>query len=323
MEEIMILAEQLQGKTIKMVNSTAMGGGVAEMLHRFIPLCNELGLKVKWEVIKGSGAFFNVTKGFHNALHGKKVDFPGNSFEVYREVNEQNSHQMSFDEDIIVIHDPQPAALIEKKKKSLAKWVWRCHIDTSHPDPKVWDFLETYINKYDASIFSAPSFAKELPIPQYLIYPAIDPFSEKNRELSGTEVSSVLKKFNIPTDKPIITQISRFDYLKDPIGVYETYRLVKKNVDCRFVYAGGTASDDPEGTEVLNKLREKEYKTYKEEEILRNEAEYKGTYLDPAEEMLRKEVTMLLEETTQRLFGVLDSAGYISEKGHVDLYKKQ
>jgi len=257
MEEIMILAEQLQGKTIKMVNSTAMGGGVAEMLHRFIPLCNELGLKVKWEVIKGSGAFFNVTKGFHNALHGKKVDFPGNSFEVYREVNEQNSHQMSFDEDIIVIHDPQPAALIEMKKKSLAKWVWRCHIDTSHPDPKVWDFLETYINKYDASIFSAPSFAKELPIPQYLIYPAIDPFSEKNRELSGMEVSSVLKKFNIPTDKPIITQISRFDYLKDPIGVYETYRLVKKNVDCRFVYAGGTASDDPEGTEVLNMLREK------------------------------------------------------------------
>ena len=256
-DEIKLLAEKLQGKTVKMVNSTAVGGGVAEMLHRTVPLFNELGLKVKWEVIKGSGAFFNVTKAFHNALHGKEAEVSQKMLNAYVETNKQNQKEMSFEEDFIVIHDPQPAALIEAKAKSPAKWIWRCHIDTSCPDPKVWDFLEKYINKYDASIFSAPSFAKELPIPQYMIYPAIDPFCEKNRELSEKEINSVLEKFKIPNDKPIITQVSRFDYLKDPIGVFETFRLVKKSIDCRFIYAGGAASDDPEGLKVLNELQER------------------------------------------------------------------
>jgi trehalose synthase len=256
-DEIMLLADRLRGTTIKMVNSTAVGGGVAEMLHRVVPLFNELGLDVKWEVLKGNDAFFNVTKGFHNALHGKKTEITDTMLQDYIDTNKENAKEMNFDEDIILIHDPQPAALIEEKKKHSAKWVWRCHIDTSHPSPRVWNFLEKYINQYDASIFSAPSFAKELPIPQYMIYPAIDPFAEKNRELTNHEINSVLKRFNIPQDKPIITQVSRFDYLKDPLGVFETYKLVKKHVDCRFVYAGGTASDDPEGNEVLSLLQEK------------------------------------------------------------------
>jgi trehalose synthase len=256
-EEIMLLAEKLRGKTIKMVNSTAVGGGVAEMLHRTVPLFNDLGLKVKWEVIKGSGAFFNITKTFHNALHGKKAEITPDMFKAFLETNEENARAMSFDEEIIVIHDPQPAALIKEKGKYSGKWVWRCHIDTSHPDMRVWDFLKTYINKYDASIFSAPSFAKELPIPQYMVYPAIDPFAEKNRELSKQEINSVMERYKIPKGKPIITQISRFDHLKDPLGVYETYRMVKRNVDCRFIYAGGTASDDPESSQVLAELQEK------------------------------------------------------------------
>ncbi len=256
-EEICLLAEKLKGKTIKMVNSTAVGGGVAEMLHRVVPLFNELGLNVKWDVIKGSGAFFKVTKNFHNALHGRPAEINEDMFKIYVEENNQNARELSFDEEIVVIHDPQPAALIEMKDKSSAKWIWRCHIDTSHPDPRVWDFLKNYINKYDASIFSAPSFAKELPIPQYMIYPAIDPFAEKNRELSQQEINSVLEKFKIPNDKPIITQISRFDRLKDPLGVFETYSLVKSHVDCRFIYAGGAASDDPEGARVLSELQEK------------------------------------------------------------------
>ncbi|MEA3493745.1 MAG: glycosyltransferase [Candidatus Margulisiibacteriota bacterium] len=252
-----MLADKLRGKTIKMVNSTAEGGGVAEMLHRVVPLFNELGLKVKWEIIKGRGEFFNATKAFHNALHGKNSEITQKMFDVYNEINEENIKEMSFDEDIMLIHDPQPAALIKMKNKCDARWIWRCHIDTSHPNMQVWNFLKKYISQYDASIFSAPGFAKELPIPQYMIYPAIDPFAEKNRELTHYEINSVMKRFNIPMDKPIITQVSRFDYLKDPIGVFETYKLVKKHVDCRFVYAGGTASDDPEGNEVLNLLREK------------------------------------------------------------------
>ena len=155
--EIMWLAEHLQGKTVKMINSTSVGGGVAEMLHRTVPLYNELGLKVKWEVIKGGGDFFNVTKAFHNALHGEKVEISDAMLGSYRETNKKNISEISFDEDVVVIHDPQPLPLIEKKSNSPSKWVWRCHIDTSNPDQKVWDFLKGYIARYDASIFSSPS----------------------------------------------------------------------------------------------------------------------------------------------------------------------
>jgi len=178
-------------------------------------------------------------------------------FKVHEATNDENIPNMTFDEDIIVIHDPQPVGLIKMKEKSPAKWVWRCHVDTSHPLPAVWNYLSQFISKYDASIFSAPSFAKELPIPQFMIYPAIDPFAEKNRILTQQEIDSVLRKLNIPTDKPIITQVSRFDYLKDPIGFFEIYKLVKKHHDCTFIFAGGAASDDPEGNQVLNELRER------------------------------------------------------------------
>ena len=255
--EIMWLAEHLQGKTVKMINSTSVGGGVAEMLHRTVPLYNELGLKVKWEVIKGGGDFFNVTKAFHNALHGEKVEISDAMLGSYRETNKKNISEISFDEDVVVIHDPQPLPLIEKKSNSPSKWVWRCHIDTSNPDQKVWDFLKGYIARYDASIFSSPSFAKEMALPQYMIYPAIDPFADKNRELTTKEIDSVFLKYGLSRDKPIITQVSRFDSLKDPIGVFEVYRIVKKHVDCSFVYAGGTASDDPEGAKVLSELKER------------------------------------------------------------------
>jgi len=257
LEEIRLLARELEGTTIKMVNSTAEGGGVAEMLHRVIPLFNDLGLKVKWEVIKGTNEFFNVTKAFHNGLHGSKVNITNQMLETFKEVNRQNAAEMSFDEDIVVIHDPQPAGLIEEKAKHKAKWIWRCHVDTSNPTPAVWNFLTNYVERYDASIFSAPSFAKELKIPQYMIYPAIDPFAEKNRELTQGEIESVLKKFKITSDKPIITQISRFDYLKDPIGVFEAFKLARKHTDCQFIYAGGTASDDPEGSKVLAELQDR------------------------------------------------------------------
>ncbi|MBU0630710.1 MAG: glycosyltransferase [Candidatus Margulisbacteria bacterium] len=257
LDELLLLADRLQGKTVKMVNSTSVGGGVAEMLHRTVPLYNQLGLKVKWDVIKGGGDFFNITKAFHNALHGTKVEITKEMFEDFQETNAQNAKELIFDEDIIVIHDPQPLPLIARKKEGNAKWVWRCHIDTANPDVMLWEYLKQFIVQYDASIYSSPSFAKELPIAQYLIYPAIDPFADKNRNLSQSEIDAVLRKYEIPTDKPIITQVSRFDYLKDPIGVYEAYKLVKQYADCRFVYAGGTASDDPESNKVLAELQER------------------------------------------------------------------
>ncbi|MBU0671487.1 MAG: glycosyltransferase [Candidatus Margulisbacteria bacterium] len=297
-DEIMLLAERLQGKTIKMVNSTNTGGGVAEMLHRIIPLYNDLGLKVKWDVIKGNNAFFNTTKAFHNALHGKKEEITQAMLDAYVETNEDNSKELTFEEDYIVIHDPQPAALINLKDKTKGKWIWRCHIDTSHPDPRVWDFLNKYVSRYDASIFSAPSFAKELPIPQYLIYPSIDPFADKNRELSQSEINDVLRKYQIPTDKPIITQVSRFDYLKDPLGIFETYKLVRKHVNCRFVYAGGTASDDPEGTQVLHELQER----------AANEPDFHilllPNFADVAVNALQRASTIVMQKSLREGFGL-------------------
>jgi trehalose synthase len=160
--------------------------------------------------------------------------------------------------DIIFVHDPQPIALIKNKSRIPdSKWIWRCHIDVSNPNMRVWNFLKEFIVQYEASVFSSPSFAQRLPIKQFLISPSIDPLSDKNKELPDNIIDSVLKKYGITKDIPIITQVSRFDYLKDPLGVIEAYRRVKKYIDCQLVLAGGTATDDPQSEEVLNKAKEK------------------------------------------------------------------
>lgn len=255
-DELMMLAGKVAGKSLRMVNSTAVGGGVAEMLTRIVPLYNELGIRTKWDVIKGNNPFFGVTKTFHNALHGIESEVSEAMFKVYEEATAANLADLSFDEDVVIVHDPQPAGLIAARDKSQAKWVWRCHIDTSHPQPDVWDFLKKYVEKYDAAIFSTPWFARELPEPKYFIYPAIDPLAEKNRELTEGEIEAVTRRFQLDRSRPLLVQISRFDRLKDPLGVIETYKLVKKHADCQLVLAGGGAADDPEGVEVFNRARE-------------------------------------------------------------------
>ncbi len=256
-DEIRTLAERVSHKSVKMVNSTAVGGGVAEILNRMVPLLNESGVKTRWDVIKGSEGFFHVTKAFHNALHGKETEVTQGMLDTFMEYNRLNAREIAFDEDVIVIHDPQPAALVERKPETRAKWVWRCHIDVSAPDPAVWGFLEGYVRRYDASIFSSPKFSRQLPIPQYLIPPSIDPLSEKNMEISEETVDKVMDKYSIPRDKPIITQISRFDRLKDPLGVIEGFSLARRYADCRLVLAGGSATDDPEAAKVLPEVEER------------------------------------------------------------------
>jgi len=251
LETIFRIAERLSEKKVKMVNSTAVGGGVAEILHRLVPLMNELGVETSWEVIKGGEEFFNITKAIHNSLHGKAEPLTAEMQKVFLEVNRDNAKNMSFDQDCVFIHDPQPIPLVEERGKHQAKWIWRCHIDVSSPFESVWDFIKTYVEKYDASIFSAPSFARELKIPQYQISPSIDPLSLKNREVHPREIEDLLQRYKIDPERPIITQISRFDRLKDPSGVIETYKLVKRSTDCQLVLAGGTATDDPESVEVL------------------------------------------------------------------------
>ena len=254
--ELYTLASHVGNRSIKMVNSTAVGGGVAEMLHRVVPLLNELGIETKWEVIKGGADFFDITKAFHNALQGKEGYFGRDIFDTYLAYNEMNYGQMSFEEDLIVIHDPQPAALIKWQKKRKNKWVWRCHIDMSHPNRHVWDFLRSYVELYDAAIFSSPLFSPQLDIPQYRFYPAIDPLADKNRELGADYIDSVMEKYEIPRDKPIVTQISRYDPWKDPVGVIQAFKMSRRHVDCRLLLVGDKAADDPEAEEILTQVKE-------------------------------------------------------------------
>jgi trehalose synthase len=250
------VAKPLQGKRAKMVNSTAVGGGVAEMLNRLVPLLHELEVKTGWEVITGGNDFFDVTKGFHNALHGGAFTLTEQACDVFMMHTEQNRRRMNFDEDFVVIHDPQPAGLVASKAESPAKWVWRCHIDLSHPNQEVWKFLQPMVERYDAAVFSSPSFARQLTIPQALFYPCIDPLSEKNKELDDSYIQDICDNFGVDRSRPIVTQISRFDRLKDPLGVIQAYKMAKKYVDFQLVLAGGGASDDPEGAIVLKEVQE-------------------------------------------------------------------
>lgn len=256
-EQIRLLGGRLAGRRVLHVNSTKSGGGVAEILHRLVPLMRELGIAARWEVIEGEAPFFEVTKKMHNALHGTPVRFSRRDFRAYLETNGRNASALDLEAEAVYIHDPQPAALISARRSGRARWIWRCHIDVSAPDPGAWRFLRRFVDRYDAAIFSAPQFAQILPIRQFLIAPSIDPLSDKNRDLSPAEVREVLDRLRIPDDKPLVTQISRFDALKDPLGVLEVFRLVKRSVDCRLVLAGGGASDDPEGGRMLERVRER------------------------------------------------------------------
>jgi len=254
--ELRALADRLKGQSVQMVNSTSVGGGVAEMLNRIVPLIEELELPIRWDLITGGDDFFAVTKAFHNALHGAPYDLPDQSFDIFMAYTKKNQARLHFDTDFTVIHDPQPAALIDSRQGNTGHWIWRCHIDLSNPNDRVWKFLAPFVSRYDASIFSSPAFARQLPIPQYLFYPSIDPLSEKNRELEPEFIASVLERFQINPRRPILMQVSRFDRLKDPIGVVRAYQIVKRYFDCQLVLAGGGAADDPEGEAVLAEVRD-------------------------------------------------------------------
>jgi trehalose synthase len=256
-EELRLIAARLAGKVIQNINSTFTGGGVAEILSSMVPLLGQLGVDARWNVIRGDGAFFQVTKKFHNALHGRDERITPEDYAVFQETTQKNISEIDLYGDILFIHDPQPVGLIARKKELGKKWIWRCHIDASHPNEEVWNFIQPLVVQYDATVFSAPSFSRELPIRQFLISPSIDPLSDKNRELPQETIDSVLGKYGIPKDKPIITQVSRFDYLKDPVGVIEAFEMAKRSVDCQLVLAGGTATDDPESDKVLTEVRER------------------------------------------------------------------
>ena len=297
-EELQLLADPLSGVAVQNVNSTAVGGGVAEILMRMVPLLQELGVSAFWDVIKGGDHFFEVTKKMHNALHGQHVEFSQTDMDIFIDTTEMNAREMNLHGDIMFIHDPQPCGLIKRKRDLGRKWIWRCHIDFSQPDPFTWNFLRQYIEQYDLSIFSAPSFARELSIPQALVSPSIDPLSDKNKELSQETIDAVLKRFKIDKSRPIVTQISRFDYLKDPVGVVQVFRRVRKYIDCQLVLAGGGATDDPEGAKVLAEV----------EEAVNNDPDIFLLLLPPASDIeinaLQRASTVILQKSLREGFGL-------------------
>ncbi len=254
--ELFILAEKVKNLRILHVNSTYKGGGVAEILSRIVPLMRELEIKADWKVIKGDEKFFNFTKKLHNLLH-LSFSIPIESEEIvhYLKIIYENMNKINTDNyDVIFIHDPQPIGLVIKKQPG-QKWIWRCHIDTSAPNPQAWDFLENFINAYDACIFHMPEFVyRGIKIPTYIVPPSIDPLHPKNVQLSKEETKNILAKFGIDPEKPVITQVSRFDRLKDPFGVISAYKLVKKKYDSQLILVGSFASDDPEGENVYKEL---------------------------------------------------------------------
>lgn len=260
MDELYILGEKLKGKKILNINSTSVGGGVAEILNKLVPLLNQVGVCAEWNVIKGDSKFFTITKKIHNALHGKNQELSVEEMDYFIDINKQNMKELDLSSDIVYVHDPQPICLVEKKSDFKNNWIWRCHIDITEAQEDVYEFLRGYISLYDSCVFSAPAFSKkDITIPQIMIPPSIDPLSDKNKDLPEGEIKKIFEKYNIDMTRPVVTQISRFDYLKDPCGVIEVYKLVKKHTDCQLVLAGGGATDDPEGMmvyeEVLNKAK--------------------------------------------------------------------
>jgi trehalose synthase len=253
------IAQPLKGLKILHINSTKLGGGVAEILFKMVPLMQEIGIDAKWSTIEGDPHFYQCTKNFHNAIQGNQIEIPSNQLQVYEKTNQKAAEKKKDilqSADVVFIHDPQPVALINYIPNRKGKWVWRCHIDASRPFRKVWKYLRNYVLHYDASIFSLSSFAQPLPHPVYLISPSIDPLHEKNIDLKREEINEIYSRFDIDPRRPMILQVSRFDRFKDPIGVIQAYQNVKKFVpSIQLVLAGSGASDDPEGESVLNEVR--------------------------------------------------------------------
>ncbi|MDQ0287114.1 trehalose synthase [Desulfofundulus luciae] len=255
-EEIYELARQLKGCRVQHINSTFTGGGVAEILKRLVPMMQEAGLEVRWDVIRGDEEFFRVTKTFHNAFHGVPVQTTPAMLDTYRRISRENYDLVDPRADFVILHDQQPLGLAEIRPGHPGRWLWYCHIDPVDVDREVWDFLSPWARRCDAAIYHIQAYARNLGHRQYFMPPAIDPLADKNREVSSSEIAAVMERLGIPADLPLVVQISRFDRLKDPVGVVQAFRLVRKEVPCRLVLAGGGATDDPEGIQVLQEVRQ-------------------------------------------------------------------
>ena len=255
-DEVRELSKDLKGLRVCQINATAAGGGVAELLSRLIPVYLALGIITDWRLIYGDKDFFTITKSFHNALQGMQVPLTNEMKDAYLERNQLSAEMLPDDYDVFIVHDPQPAALRHFKKPG-HRWIWRCHIDSSQPDPGVWEFLRPYIQEYDGVVFTMKAFEPaDLQMQQVaFIPPAIDPTSTKNMDLPQEVYRRALGEMGIDLYRPLLVQVSRFDPWKDPLGVIRAYRLVKDNVPgVQLAMIGAMAGDDPQGWEILDKI---------------------------------------------------------------------
>ena len=257
MEEIKRLAEPIRGLRVLHLSATAFGGGVAEIQYTLVPLMRDAGLDVEWRIIHGEEEFFNITKVVHNALQGDRRGLTEEDKEIFRRYNQLNAAQLDDDEyDVIIVHDSQPVGMIEHFSSSKAKWVWRCHIDLSEPNPNALDFLTPSIAHYDAMIFHLARYipAREGLPTAFIWPPAIDPLAPKNMALSQEDAAYILDQFGIDIERPLLTQVSRFDPWKDPLGVIDAYRMVKREYPkVQLALVGSMAHDDPEGWDFYNR----------------------------------------------------------------------
>lgn len=252
-ERILDKSRPFQDRYVANVNSTYYGGGVAELLGPLVLLMNGLGIRTEWRVIQGNPDFFSITKKMHNALQGGEINLSDRKKQIYEDVIRENSLRNYLEHDMVIIHDPQPLPMIEHYRKR-GPWIWRCHVDLSCPHKELWHYFVPFIEKYDAVILSIKEYMQNLKTPTLFFLPAIDPFSTKNRELDDQEIDERLEHYGIPDDLPLVVQISRFDYWKDPQGVIDAFKIARKEVDCTLVLLGNVATDDPEGTQVYESL---------------------------------------------------------------------
>ncbi len=266
--EIYNRARKLYGKHIVHLNATYQGGGVAEILYSLAMLMNDVGIDTGWRILHGSQEFFEITKGFHNAVQGADIDLSDEVKKTYVQVNRNFSRFTHLKHDCIIIHDPQPLSLIQNYRKC-QPWIWRCHIDITNPNPQLWDFMKGFMLKYDEIVVSSERYIKEdMPINQRIMYPAINPLSTKNVEISKDTINEYIDVAGIPRDKPIVTQVSRLDPWKDPLGVIEVFKIVREKFDCRLLFTYNAASDDPEGMRMYEKTLQAAGSLYESGDIL-------------------------------------------------------
>jgi trehalose synthase len=250
-------ARTLYGMKVLQINSTYYGGGVAEILNTFIPLMNDAGVEADWRILRGTPDFFDITKKFHNALQGDDINLTAIKKKLYSQASEDFSSYCHIEHDCVIIHDPQPLPLVKYYRKR-QPWIWRCHVDLSDPNLKLWEFLKSFILRYDMVVISSPKYRREdLPVFQRVIHPAIDPLSPKNMDLTDNIIAKTMKKFGISMDKPILCQVSRFDKWKGTDSVLDIFHAVRKKIDCRLVVCGSMAADDPEGRQVFEKIKKR------------------------------------------------------------------